>query len=502
MKIQRSSGILLHITSLPSLFGIGDLGPAAYSFADFLHETKQRYWQILPLNPIRESRGNSPYSSTSAFAGNVLLISPELLAMEGLLDDRDLQEIPKFKAGKTQFKKARKFKIALLKKAFKNYNKESFPSLHSKYDKFKDEHSFWLSDFALFEVLFLHFKETSWINWPPELKNRDAKALEEISKVLAEKLEQVMFFQFLFFWQWDKLKAYCRLKGISFIGDVPFYVDHDSAELWSRPELFKLNSNKEPYVVSGVPPDYYSETGQLWGTPVYDWDAAEETKFEWWKTRIGHNLYLTDIVRLDHFRAFSEYWEVPAEHKTAIHGSYKKTPGWEFFNLIRQKYPDMPFIAEDLGDIDQKVYDLKDHFELPGMKLLLFAFGDNMAKNPYIPHNHIHNSVIYTGTHDNNTVKGWYTEEATAQIKKQIKDYTGRNIHKSDIHDVLIRMAMSSVANLTVLPIQDVLGLGSSAKMNIPSTSDHNWEWRLKEGMLHDEVKKYLKDMTETYGRG
>ncbi|GAB3831313.1 4-alpha-glucanotransferase [Pontibacter rugosus] len=495
---KRSAGILLHITSLLP-FGIGDLGPEAYAFADQLQEAGQRYWQILPLNPTEEGYGNSPYSSHSAFAGNPLLISPELLVKEGLLHDRDLEHDEQFDDARVDFAKVSKYKLNLLQQAYNNFSDELPDKLWKDFADFQKEHKLWLQDFAHFVAFKKNYEHKSWVEWPEKIKQRDKQAINELAEELSEEVEFEMFLQFIFYRQWEKLKQYCNSKGITFFGDMPFYVSHDSADVWSHPQLFKLDEEGKSTAVSGVPPDFFSETGQLWGTPVYDWEALAKQKYGWWIDRIDHNLLLFGVLRLDHFRAFSAYWEVPASDETAVNGEWKQSPGHEILSLVQEKYPKMPIIAEDLGEIDQPVRDLIKEFDLPGMLVLLFAFvGDEKAfESSFMPHNHTRKSIVYTGTHDNSTVLAWY-KDADKKDLELLSKYSLHKITEDNVHKVMVWMAYMSVAQLAVVPVQDVLGLGKDATMNKPSG---NWEWRLQPGQFTKEHVQELKEMTELFGR-
>lgn len=498
---KRSSGLLLHITSLPSRFGIGDLGPEAYRFCDLLVEAGQRYWQILPLNPTEHEYGNSPYSSHSAFAGNPLLISPELLHQDGLLRTKDLQTDETFPEDRVDYKAVAKYKIGLLKKSYKFFKSELPDVIWKEFTGFQKAQRSWLDDFARFSAYKLHFAHKSWVEWPQEIKYREKEAMQELDRELEEQIEFEEYLQFLVHRQWQKLQAYCNQKGITFLGDMPFYVSHDSADVWAHSRYFKLDRDGNPTAVSGVPPDYFSETGQLWGTPVYDWEILQKHNFDWWIQRIDYNLALFGLLRLDHFRAFSAYWEVSAEEKTAIKGKWVKSPGAEILKLVKQKHHPMPIIAEDLGEIDQPVRDLMHKFDLPGMLVLLFAFGDDISTNPYAPHNHTVNSIVYTGTHDNNTVRGWYEETASEADKHRLSEYSNHKLNANNVADVMMHLALGSVAQVAILPVQDVLRLGTEAVMNVPSTTNGNWEWRLKHNQFGHQQVKHLQEMTALYGR-
>jgi len=498
MKIKRSSAVLLHITSLPSEYGIGDMGETAYKFIDFLKLSGHRYWQLLPLNPTEDAFGHSPYSSYSAFAGNVLLISPELLVKEGYLTKKDIGHKVTFSESAVDFKEVSAYKYALLEKAYITF-KQNTPKYKKAYDKFCRGNREWLDDYALYLTLKNHHGD-KWTEWPEPIRDRQSKALARKKKELAQEIEREEFFQFLFYSQWESLSAYSHQSGIGFIGDIPFYVNHDSADCWSHASYFKLDNNKKPSKVSGVPPDYFSETGQLWGTPVYNWKELQKNGFDWWLSRLGQNLKLFDIVRLDHFRAFANFWEVPVKEKTAINGKWANSPGKAFFKEVEKEFPEMPFIAEDLGELDEPVYKLIRDFDFPIMKVLQFAFGKNMGSNPYIMHNHVKNSVAFTGTHDNNTTVGWYKAADKAE-RKRIAEYAGVKVSAKNIHHILHRLVMMSVSQLAVVPMQDLLGLDESAIMNRPGTSEGNWGWRLTENEIPWSKADELLKINICYGR-
>lgn len=494
---KRSSGILLHLTSLPSPFGIGDMGPSAYLFADFLAETKQNLWQILPTNPPRPDH-YSPYLSPSAFAGNALLISPELLVQDGLLGKADLASAPQFDAERVDYPSVVAFKSQLLLRAYEAF-KESNKS--PEYEQFCSDATYWLEDFALFAAIEGRFPENVWNQWPAELRDRQKDAIDQAREEERDRIELEKFIQYVFHKQWQAMRSYCNEKGIRIFGDIPIYVDYNSVDVWTHPNLFQLDEHKAPTVVSGVPPDYFSETGQLWGHPIYRWDVLEETGYAWWMERIGHNLDLCDLVRIDHFRGFVGYWEVPAHEKTAINGQWIDGPGSRFFKVLLERYPALPIIAEDLGVITPDVEAVMEEFGLPGMKILLFAFGDDLATNPYIPHNLVRNCVAYTGTHDNNTARGWFEHEIGEFERQRVLNYLGYEVEPENIHWALIRLVMMSVAHMAVFPMQDILGLGREDRMNTPSVIQGNWRWRLLPEMLTDELTKELGTMTELYGR-
>ena len=495
---RRGSGILLHITSLPSAYGIGDLGPEAYRFADFLAETKQSIWQILPLNPTDLAHGNSPYQSVSAFAGNPLLISPELMVREGFLAQSDVENVPGYQIRPIDYRAVIASKERIFRVAYERLQQEG---KRHEYERFCAENSSWLDDFALFMALKGHFTQKGWTEWPQEVQERQRDALGSLRRELHDTIEKTKFLQYVFFKQWRSLKDYCNQRGIQIFGDIPIYVIHESADVWANPELFTLDDERKPTVVAGVPPDYFSETGQLWGNPIYRWDVLRERGYGWWIQRVGHNLKLFDLIRIDHFRGLIGYWEVPAGETNAVNGKWVEAPAEDFFNALLRRFPQLPIIAEDLGVITPEVREIMHRFELPGMKVLLFAFGEDLPTNPYIPHNLPRNCVLYTGTHDNNTVRGWFEREATPEIKKRLFHYLGREVPADRIHLEMIRLAMMSVANMVIVPMQDILGLREEARMNRPATSQGNWQWQLLPEQLQPSVAERLLEMTELYGR-
>lgn len=499
---ERNGGVLLHISSLPSKFGIGDLGPEAYKFAVFMAEAGLQYWQLLPLNPVEIGSGYSPYSGLSAFAGYPMLISPELLVKEKYLTEEDLTADMKADATAINYEEVIPFKVKILDKAFRQFLKHSTPTQEIQFEDFCMTHAHWLDDFALYMAIKNNFNGKSWNQWPEGLKNREKASMTQIKKSLQREILKEKFLQYVFFQQWEALKAYCKEKSIKFFGDLPIYVGYDSADVWSHPELFKLDKNKAMSAVAGVPPDYFSASGQLWGMPVFNWKVNRKKKYKWWIQRLSHNLHLFDLIRLDHFRAFSAYWEVPAGEETAINGEWKKGPGSKLFRRLKQKYPDLPIIAEDLGEIDQPVYDLMDKYQMPGMKVLLFAFGEGMPKNPYIPHNHTENAIIYTGTHDNNTVRGWFENSATEEDKQRLSLYAGnKDITAENVAETMIHLAMASIGKLTIVPMQDFLNLGEEAIMNRPSTANGNWLWRMKPKAATKTLAKKIRKQLEMFDR-
>jgi 4-alpha-glucanotransferase len=495
----RGSGLLLHLTSLPSPFGIGDMGPGAYRFADSLKKSRQRFWQVLPLNPTDLFHGGSPYSTHSAFAGNTLLISPEILVKQGRLDRSDLEPTPPFPEDRVDFPMVATYKANLLQKAYDRFKTKR--GTDSCYLEFCRENAWWLDDFVLFRALKRHFADQPWDLWPAEIRDREPKALDSIYTEVHERIEREKFFQHLFFNQWRSLKAYVNGKDIRIIGDLPIYVDYDSADVWAHPEFFKLGENMRPTVVSGVPPDYFSETGQLWGNPVYDWDALKQGAYEWWISRIGFNFRLYDYIRLDHFRGFVACWEVPADGNTAADGQWSKAPAFEFFDRLRRRFLHLPVVAEDLGIITPDVREIMRHFNFRGMRVLLFAFGDNFPANLHLPHGLERNVVLYTGTHDNNTIRGWFETEADDEEKQSVFKYLGKKVSVQEINWEIIRLAMMSVANTVIIPAQDIIGLGTEARMNTPAIRQGNWRWRMPPETLTSSMIQRLAEMTRIYNR-
>lgn len=506
MSFPRSSGILLHPTSLPGKFGVGDLGDEANRFVDFLAASNQSLWQVLPLGPT--GYGDSPYQCFSAFAGNTLLISPERLVNEGLLSATDLADAPAFPEEKVDFGNAIKFKNALLKEAFERFTRTTDQNLRVYFEHFSHQAASWLDDYALYRALKDAQAGKAWNEWEAKLSRRDPKALADAREELRDQIDAQKFYQFLFFKQWAALKAYCHEHSVKLVGDIPIFVARDSADVWMNPDQFKLDEAGNPIVVAGVPPDYFSSTGQLWGNPIYSWDRMLADGFRWWIERVRATLAIYDIVRIDHFRGFAASWEIPGGDKTAERGRWAKVPGRELFTAIKKALGDLPIIAEDLGVITPDVEALRDEFELPGMRILQFAFGGD-TKNQDLPHNYIRNCVAYTGTHDNDTTVGWFESVAGAgstrnpeQIERERKfclDYLDSDGH--EIHWDFIRALLGSVANTAIIPVQDFLGLSTEARMNLPNSTTGNWAWRYKSGALTDEVGQRLKRLTEIYGR-
>ena len=491
---MRSAGILLHPTSLPSQGGIGDFGPQAYAFLDFLAEAKLSLWQILPMSP--PGLGNSPYSAISAFAGNPLLISLERLAERGWIGRDELKSFSTSGA-RVDFEQVKAAKLPLLRQAAQNFL-EGHDGDRESFEDFKRQSAWWLEDFVLFEVIRELQAGAAWNEWPRELACREPQALHSFGVENQRQLEIERVVQFAFFEQWRALRRYCRERGIRIIGDLAIFVNYDSAEVWRHPELFHLGKDLQPTVVAGVPPDAFSASGQRWGNPLYRWDVAKATNYDWWVQRISWALKTCDILRLDHFRGFESYWEIPATEPTAVKGRWIKGPGEDFFNVLRARLGNLPFIAEDLGMITPDVYALRDRLGIPGMKVLQFAF-DNPGAHIYLPHNFVPNCVVYTGTHDNDTMVGWWKTEAAAEAKRYVTAYMGEA--KDGINWAFIRVALASIADLAVVPLQDVLGLDSDSRMNTPSLSDGNWGWRFQPGALTRELAQKLAALSTVCDR-
>ncbi len=506
MTFPRASGILLHPTSLPSCFGIGALGDEAYRFADFLAASGQSLWQVLPLGPT--GYGDSPYACYSAFAGNTLLISPERLFEEGLLAKSDLDELPSLPTERVDFEGVHKTKEIVLGKAFARYQRTTDTELRSAFETFAEQNASWLDDYALFRALKSAHAGQAWHEWERSLVGREPAALASAREELHDQIEAHKFCQFLFFKQWFALKAYCNERGVSLIGDIPIFVAHDSADVWTNPDQFKLDERGRPTVVAGVPPDYFSVTGQFWGNPLYDWDRMLADGFKWWIERVRATLQTVDIARIDHFRGFAACWEIPGGDKTAERGRWVEAPGKELFAAIRDKLGELPIIAEDLGVITPDVEKLRDDCGFPGMRVLQFAFSSD-TKNVDLPHNYHSNVVVYTGTHDNDTTVGWFKSVAgkgSTRDAKQVKrerDFCMKylNTRGEEIYWDFMRAALSSVADTAIVPLQDLLGLGTEARMNLPNSTKGNWTWRFKREALTEGHGERLGDMTDTYGR-
>lgn len=502
MLTERASGILLHPTSLPGSLGIGDFGPDAYRFVDWLVSAGQTYWQMLPLGEI--GPGNSPYMSSSAFAGNILLIDLADLASQGWLADEDLKPHPEFRPDRVDFSVLHPFRLERLRRAAKVFfarrnsaaQEEKLKSGHM-YDQFCKEESAWLDDYALFMALKERLSGCEWSHWPTDIANRNPEALRHVAEVCAEEVGFWKFCQWCFARQWSNLKHYAHERGVRIIGDVPIFVAYQSADVWAHQELFELDENGRPTVVAGVPPDYFSETGQLWGNPLYRWEAHEQSGFSWWIARMRHALKLFDLVRIDHFRGFAGYWEVPANAATAMHGRWVPGPGAKLFEAFQHAMGTLPIIAEDLGMITPDVVELREKFKLPGMRILQFAFGEDESHH-FLPHHYVPNSVAYTGTHDNDTSIGWW-HTATPREKGFAQKYLvsdGQMIHWD-----MIRAISNSEANTVIISMQDVLGLSGEHRMNFPGQQDGSWEWRFTWEQVRPEQTLQLATITSQYRR-
>lgn len=499
MKYNRSSGILLHPTSLPGKYGIGDLGPSAFQWVDFLANSGCGLWQVLPLGPT--GYGDSPYQCFSAFAGNPYLISPDLLIQDKMLMESDLVDCPDFPKERVDYGKVIPWKIKILDLAYQRFLSGSSSIPDIDYTNFKLANTFWLDDYALFIAIKSLHHGTPWPNWPEGLRDRQNDSLSLFISQNKNVVEKQVFQQFIFHRQWSALKAYAHSKNILIIGDAPIFVAHDSADVWSHPELFFLDPQGNPTVVAGVPPDYFSETGQLWGNPLYRWPVHKETGYSWWISRIKSVLSMVDIIRLDHFRGFAGYWEIPAGLPTAEKGRWVAGPGADFFQKLKLELTTLPLIAEDLGEITPDVVELRDQFELPGMKIFQFAFSTD-ANDPFLPHNYTRNFVVYTGTHDNDTTLGWYKSVSRREVNYAI-NYLGlhkRNAEKQ-FTNAMIRTLWGSVAMFSIAPIQDFLNLDSWARMNYPGRASGNWTWRLQNESLTPRLMKRILLLNRLYGR-
>ncbi|MCC6453189.1 MAG: 4-alpha-glucanotransferase [Acidobacteria bacterium] len=500
MDFGRASGILLHPTSLAGPFGIGDLGEEAYKFVDALEAAGQTYWQILPLGPT--GWGDSPYQCYSAFAGNTLLISPEKLRDEGLISDDVLSSVPAFDPIGVDYGAVAEWKANVLADAASKFASGAFEELRAGFETFCRENAFWLEDYALYRASRTAHSDKAWYEWPEDLRFRRPNALNAARGILKNEIFAQKFYQFLFFSQWSELKAYAAEKNVKFIGDIPIFVALDSSDVWCNQREFKLNADGSPKVVSGVPPDFFSSTGQLWGNPIYDWDAMIADGFSWWIARIAWTLKAVDVVRIDHFRGFEACWEVPGENKTAEKGAWVKAAGDELFAAVGKSLGHIPMIAEDLGFITPEVIALRDKYEIPGMRVLQFGFGGN-PNDDHLPHSYIRHCVAYTGTHDNDTAVGWFNvtrkRKTTADQASLALKYL--NAKPRGINWDMIRGVWSSVADTAIAPMQDVLGLGNEARMNLPATVGSNWTWRMKAGAFSEKCVEQLAEMTNIYGR-
>ncbi len=501
IRFPRCSGIVMHPTSLPGRFGIGDMGPSAYRFADFLASAGQSYWQVLPLSPT--GFGDSPYQGLSVFAGNPLLISPDLLLEDGLLTLAHLSDVPQFPDDRVDFGRVIPYKTTLLERSFAHFQAHATSEQRAAFAAFCAENAFWLDDYALFAALKEHYNLRPWYEWDEDIAKRKPDALRHWRQRLRDRIESQKYRQWLFLTQWLRLKRYANDRGIRIIGDIPLYVARDSTDVWANPHLFYLDENLEPTVVSGVPPDYFSATGQLWGHPIYRWDLMADDGYAWWITRFRMAFTQADVIRIDHFRGFYNYWEVPAGQETAVVGRWLYGPGPRLFHTVTQALGEVAIIAEDLGDFDDEsragVDALKAEFGYPGMKILQFAFGGG-PDDPFLPHNYTRDCVVYTGSHDNDTTVGWYQVTSTEKERDYARRYMG--VDGSDIAWDFIRLAWASVANTAMTTTQDLLSLGHEARMNLPGTSGApNWCWRVLPGALTDAIAARLRELTYLYGR-
>ena len=493
----RGAGLLLHVTSLPSRYGIGDAGPAAFAWVDRLCDSGQSWWQALPLGPT--GYANSPYQALSSFAGNWLLISPDALIEEGLLRASDCDG-RSFPVDFVDYEAVTTFKRSLIESACRNFCRGECPGLRRAYEQFCNSQAHWLDDYALFRALKARYNGAYYLVWPSELARRMPRALDQARQELDAEIQKVRFTQFLLFRQGGRLKEYARAKGLRTIGDLPFFVSPDSSDVWANPELFQLDEQRRPRFVAGVPPDYFSAQGQLWGNPVYDWETLKRSGYRWCLDRLRALLEHVDVIRLDHFRAFAAAWHIPAGAPTAQSGTWVSGPGADFLEALKREFGGLPFIAEDLGMITADVLALRDRYQLPGMRVLQFGF-DGDSKNPHLPHNYVHNAVAYTGTHDNNTTRGWF--EGLPDSQKQIVwNYLGRSSGESgEVTAALMHLAWSSPAALAIAPLQDLLNLGADARMNVPGRTLGNWGWRFTESMLSGHAFDWLRELTETSRR-
>ena len=494
---ERSSGILFHPTSLPGKYGIGTLGKEAYAFIDFLKKSRQKLWQIFPLGPT--GYGDSPYQSFSSFAGNPYLIDFDLLIEAHLLSEEDLRDV--FFGDNEEYIDYGAIynqKYPLLRKAYENFKSSDNHEMKENLEHFKRENASWLNDYSLYISLKNHFNGLPWNEWAHDIKNREHGAMEHYRNELADDIEYHNFIQFLFFKQWGDVKRYANENGIKIIGDIPIFVAADSSDAWANPEIFLFDEERKPVKVAGVPPDYFSATGQLWGNPLYNWQKLKETNYSWWVERVRANLSTCDIIRIDHFRGFEAYWAVPYGDDTAINGQWEPGPGIDLFNAIKSQLGELPIIAEDLGLMTQGVLDLREATGFPGMKILGFAF-DSGEENDYLPHTYTKNCVVYTGTHDNDTLIGWF-QKAKEEDRQFARDYLNSR-SDDEIHWDAIRGAWSSVASMAISPVQDFLGLGSEARINTPGVAAGNWQWRLRHGVLTDELAERIAKLTRVYSR-
>ncbi|OVE75534.1 4-alpha-glucanotransferase [bacterium F11] len=504
---NRRSGVLAHISSLPGPYGIGDIGPEAYKFVDFLSASGQGWWQMFPLGP--EGFGHSPYQTLSVFAGNALFISLEFLEEDGLLTKEDISLDKSFPQNRVDFDRVQEFKDCLFEKAFNRFEQNRISPDYKRFRQFCSKNKRWLDDYAVYRALRRYYNRSPWWEWKPEHRIHHPLIHKKIEAPLGRWIHFHKFLQYEFFKQWNQLKKYSRSKGIGIIGDLPIFVAADSADVWAHQDLFYLKKKGRPSMVAGVPPDYFSKTGQLWGNPLYKWDVHKRKGYRWWIERLRMAFRLFDVVRLDHFIGFHNYWAVPAGEKTAQKGKWKKGPGADFFRKITRVLGQTNFIAEDLGSVTPQIKALREQFHFPGMRVLQFAFGKDPEAHFYLPHNYPKNCVVYTGTHDNDTTMGWFYDQgssASTRTKEDIsmeKDCVLGYLHSNgkEIHWDMIRLAIASPANTAIFPVQDLLGLGTEARMNRPGTTEANWEWRLIPSQLNNHIIEKLLTLTQTYER-
>ncbi len=496
----RSSGILLHPTSLPGKYGIGDLGEWAYHFVDWLVSAKQSIWQMLPLGPT--SYGDSPYQTLSAFAGNTLLISLDRLVEQGWLSASDLADVPPFPEDHVDFGWVIPYHEAKLELAYRNFKAHATPEQLAPFDAWCEEEDFWLDDYALFLSIKHEYDGHPWVEWEPAIALRDPQALVDAHDRHLDTIDQVKFHQWLFAEQWRAIKQYANERGVRLVGDIPIFIAHDSADVWANRDLFYLDKTGNPEIVAGVPPDYFSETGQRWGNPLYKWSLMERDGYRWWILRFKAMLQQVDLVRIDHFRGFEAFWAVPSSEPTAMKGEWMPGPGLPFFNVVKAAlaFDSLPIIAEDLGVITPPVEAMRDTLNLPGMLILQFAWGDLSGEARFLPHNHRPHSIVYTGTHDNNTTNGWwFTDEIDDVIRNHMTAYIDHRIAEPNWE--MIRLAMMSVAHTAVFPLQDIIGLREDARMNTPGKEAGNWTWRFMPRQMEGPARTRLSEMTSIYAR-
>lgn len=498
---ERAAGIILPITALPAPYGIGDMGPDARRFVTFLSSSHQRYWQLLPVNPTTTSSGNSPYSAFSSMASNTLLISPDDLVNDGLLTEREIVKCRRYNGTKINYVRAASKKSSLLKIAYHRFSQIEPDDLKNEYGTFKIKEKAWLQDFALYEVVKSHHGGTPWHEWPAPFKHRDPETIRIFRDQHEQEMDRSMWEQFIFSRQWQALKAFGHRNGVQLFGDLPFYISYDSVDVWTHPELFKLDANKDISGIAGVPPDYFNAAGQLWNMPVYSWAEHKATDYNWWLNRMRKNMEFYDLIRLDHFRGFYDFWEVPAEENNALRGSWQLGPGAAIFQVFKKELHDLPFVAEDLGDINYGVYELRDRFKLPGMNVLQYAFGNDMPVSVHSPHNHVVNSITYTGTHDNNTLLGWFKEDLSAQERDNLNGYFSNHVNRNNLNRLMLEACYASVSAIAIAPMQDILKLDQRSRLNVPASRKGNWTWRMNDFLLTEELSASLREMVRKYNR-